>query len=156
MVILLLCSKMPTARKREVLMPKFLLAPNGVSFGRLFSVRRHRAYLSVSKHPKGSNFASSTSSPSQAKLSSMSITRLQIVPTDELNQRNTQFGKFIPSWRCTSINSSSASRPCIAYCLGLRCGSMSVSKEPAQVVPRRNLPIVSRQRHDPLIVTQLL
>ena len=34
---------------------------------------------------------------------------------------------------------------------------MSVSKEPAQAVPQRNLVIVSiRQRHDPLIVTQLL
>ena len=87
----------------------------------------------------------------------MSITRRRIVPTDELNQRNTQFGKFIPSWRCTSINSSAANRRCTACCLGLRCGSMSVSKEPAQVVPQRNLVIVSiRQRYDPLIVTQQL
>src|SRR5207244_11049807 len=87
----------------------------------------------------------------------MSITRLRIVPTDELNQRNTQFGKFIPSWHCTSINSSAASRRCTACCLGLRCGSMPVSKEPDQGLPQRNRPTVSiRQLHDPLIVTQVL
>ena len=35
------------------------IGPSGVRFGRLFSAGRCRAFLSVSKHPKGSKFASS-------------------------------------------------------------------------------------------------
>ena len=51
--------KMPTARRQEVLVPKFLSAPYGASSGRLFSVGRRRAFLSRSRNPKSSKCASS-------------------------------------------------------------------------------------------------
>src|SRR5438093_921627 len=46
---------MPKGGKRKVLTPKSPWGPHGVSFGRLFSVGRRRAFLSRSRNPKRAN-----------------------------------------------------------------------------------------------------
>jgi hypothetical protein len=86
----------------------------------------------------------------------MSITRLRIIQTDELKQRNTRFGKFIPSWHCTSINSSATRRRCAAIVPDCQCSSMSVLKAGEGTASPRSIALTSYSHPQHLFVRMRL
>src|SRR6478672_8133297 len=94
--------KMLTARTPELSAPKFLLAQNGVRFGKLCSAGRSRSSHSRSRACMTLQLRS-PSSLLRAKHSTTSHTRQQIIQTDDIRRKNKNASLTKPSRNCATF-----------------------------------------------------